>query len=420
MFNKKYKEQIKQLETINQQLNNKISEQSIQLAIEKSARSELTKKIIELQEKYRDGLELDKIKDKINAKKDELNNIEIKIVDTKTELESIQKELVQSQNKHDIQTMGLYSPLIPKYSTEEYKQKIVEVRRKRGTMLNKKEYYTTKGQWTYNGNAVQGSKLLNFFTKQSITAFNLAVDSCIDRVTISNINDIKDRVTKMFNNINTELNKHEVSFNYDYLQLVLKELDYKHDLELRKQKDKEDREYQKMIIKEQEAAEKELNKQHDQLLKEREKYIGQLKKGQDVQDKIDEIDQAIENNEYKKEHTLAGYVYIISNPSLGKDVYKIGVTRRTNWEQRVDELSSASVPFRFSPNCILFSENAFALETSLHREFDRYRVNKVNKHKEYFKLPLEDIEKVVKERYDENAEFDYDAVDENWLISRDC
>ena len=53
MFNKKYKEQIKQLEAINQQLNNKISEQSIQLAIEKSARSELTKKIIELQEKKR-------------------------------------------------------------------------------------------------------------------------------------------------------------------------------------------------------------------------------------------------------------------------------------------------------------------------------------------------------------------------------
>ena len=65
-------------------------------------------------------------------------------------------------------------------------------------------------------------------------------------------------------------------------------------------------------------------------------------------------------------------------------------------------------------------ENAFALETSLHREFDRYRVNKVNKHKEYFKLPLEEIEKVIKERYDENAEFDYDAIDENWLISRDC
>lgn len=418
MFNKKYKEQIKQLEAINQQLNNKISEQSIQLAIEKSARSELTKKIIELQEKYRDGLELDKIKDKINAKKDELNNIKIRIVDTKAELESIQKELVQSQNRHDIQTMGLYSPLIPKYSTEEYKQKIVEVRRKRGTMLNKKEYYTTKGQWTYNGNAVQGSKLLNFFTKQSITAFNLSIDALIDRVTISNIRDLKDRTTKIFNNINEELNKHEIYLKHDYLYLTLKELDYRYELELKKQQDKEEREYQKLIIKEQETVEKELKKQHDQLLKERAKFALQLEQGANVQDKIDEIDKAIENNEYKKEHTLAGYVYIISNPSLGKDVYKIGVTRRTNWENRVDELSNASVPFRFSPNCILFSENAFALETALHKEFDKYRVNKINKHKEYFKLPLKEIEKVIKTKYDKEAIFDYEVVDENWLLSQ--
>ena len=415
---KKYKEKIKQLEEINQQLNDKLYKQSIQLDIEKSARSKLEKKIIELQEKYRDGLELDKIKDKIELSNKVLEETKSKILETKAELESIQSELIQSQTRHDIQTMGLYEPLMPKYSTEEYKRKITEVRRKRGTMLNKKEYYTTKGQWTYNGNAVQGSKLLNFFTKQSITAFNLSVDALVDRVTISNIRDIKDRAIKMFNNINEELNKHEIYLKHEYLYLTLKELDYRYELELKKQQDKEEREYQKALIKEQEAAEKELKKQHEQLLKERAKFTLQLEQGANVQDKIDEIDKAIENNEYKKEHTLAGYVYIISNPSLGKDVYKIGVTRRTSWENRVDELSNASVPFRFSPNCILFSENAFALETALHKEFDKYRVNKINKHKEYFKLPLQEIEKVIKTKYDKEAVFDYDAIDENWLLSQ--
>ena len=415
---KKYKEKIKQLEEINQQLNDKLYKQSIQLDIEKSARSKLEKKIIELQEKYRDGLELDKIKDKIELNNKVLEETKSKILETKAELESIQSELIQSQTRHDIQTMGLYEPLMPKYSTEEYKRKITEARRKRGTMLNKKEYYTTKGQWTYNGNAVQGFKLLNFFTKQSITAFNLSVDALVDRVTISNIRDIKDRATKMFNNINEELNKHEIYLKHEYLYLTLKELDYRYELELKKQQDKEEREYQKALIKEQEAAEKELKKQHDQLLKERAKFALQLEQGANVQDKIDEIDKAIENNEYKKEHTLAGYVYIISNPSLGKDVYKIGVTRRTNWENRVDELSNASVPFRFSPNCILFSENAFALETALHKEFDKSRVNQINKHKEYFKLPLKEIEKVIKTKYDKEAIFDYEVVDENWLLSQ--
>lgn len=417
---KKYKEQIKQLQEQNNNLITKLEETNTQLSIEKSARSSLANTLQSLQIKYREGYELDCIKEDIEAAKSVLTDTKHQILETQVELDNINKELVQSYNRHEIQTMGLYDPMFPKYSTEEYKDNIKEVRKQRSDMLRHKEYYSTKSQWTYNGNSVQGSKLLDFFVKQSITAFNLSVDSFIDRITISNINDVKDRVTKMFNNINAELNKHEVLFNYDYLQLVLKELDYKHDLELRKQKDKEDREYQKMIIKEQEVAEKELNKQREQLLKEREKYVDQLNKGQDVQYKIDEIDQAIENNEYKKEHTLAGYVYIINNPSLGEDVYKIGVTRRTNWEQRVDELSSASVPFKFSSNCILFSENAFALETALHREFDKYRVNKVNRHKEYFKLPLEDIEKIIKEKYDKNAVFDYDAIDENWLISKDC
>ena len=389
---KKYKEKIKQLEEINQQLNDKLYKQYIQLDIEKSARSKLEKKIIELQEKYRDGLELDKIKDKIELSNKVLEETKSKILETKAELESIQSELIQSQTRHDIQTMGLYEPLMPKYSTEEYKRKITEARRKRGTMLNKKEYYTTKGQWTYNGNAVQGSKLLNFFTKQSITAFNLSVDALVERVTISNIRNIKDRATKMFNNINEELNKHEIYLKHEYLYLTLKELDYRYELELKKQ--------------------------HDQLLKERAKFALQLEQGANVQDKIDEIDKAIENTEYQKEHTLCGYVYIISNPSLGKDVYKIGVTRRTNWENRVDELSNASVPFRFSPNCILFSENAFALETALHKEFDKYRVNKINKHKEYFKLQLKEIEKVIKTKYDKEAIFDYEVVDENWLLSQ--
>ena len=418
MFNKKYKDKIKELESQNQQLNDKLSKQSIQLDIEKSTNKKLTELVNKLQEKYRDEIELDKIKSRISVKKDELSNIENRIIDAKNELNFIQKELVQSYKRHDIQTMGLYEPILPKYSTEEYKQKISEIRKKRGTMLSNKEYYLTKSQWTYNGSVIQGQKLLNFFTKQSITAFNLSVDALIDRITISNVRDLKDRIVKIFNNINTELNKHEIFLNNEYLNLILQELEYKYELELKKQQDKEEYEHQKALIKEQEATEKELKKQHDQLLKERAKFTLQLEQGANVQDKIDEINKAIENNEYKKEHTLAGYVYIISNPSLGKDVYKIGVTRRANWEHRIDELSNASVPFRFSPNCILFSENAFALETALHKEFDKYRVNKINKHKEYFKLPLEEIEKIIKSKYDKDAIFDYNIVDENWLLSK--
>ena len=50
----------------------------------------------------------------------------------------------------------------------------------------------------------------------------------------------------------------------------------------------------------------------------------------------------------KLQNGKAGNVYIISNlGSFGENVFKIGMTRRINPQERVDELGSASVPFRF-------------------------------------------------------------------------
>ena len=111
-----------------------------------------------------------------------------------------------------------------------------------------------------------------------------------------------------------------------------------------------------------------------------------------------------------------GYVYIISNASLGKDIYKIGVTKR-DFDVRIDELSNASVPFLFKANCILYSDDCFALESALHKEFEQYKVNKINPRKEFFKIPLDKIEEVVHNKYDANAIFNYSSVDDNFYAS---
>ena len=48
----------------------------------------------------------------------------------------------------------------------------------------------------------------------------------------------------------------------------------------------------------------------------------------------------------KLQNGKAGNVYVISNPgSFGENVFKIGMTRRMDPQERVDELGSASVPF---------------------------------------------------------------------------
>ena len=101
----------------------------------------------------------------------------------------------------------------------------------------------------------------------------------------------------------------------------------------------------------------------------------------------------------------AGYVYIISNKgSFGDDVFKIGMTRRLEPQDRIDELGSASVPFKFDVHAFIFSDDAVGLEYTLHQRLTNNRVNKVNYRKEFFRIPINDIEELVEE-LDPTADF---------------
>ena len=94
----------------------------------------------------------------------------------------------------------------------------------------------------------------------------------------------------------------------------------------------------------------------------------------------------------------AGNVYIISNlGSFGDDVFKIGMTRRAEPQERVDELGDASVPFPFDVHSFIFSDDAAALEHSIHVTLNDRRVNKVNLRKEFFHISLDELEALVSE-----------------------
>ena len=101
----------------------------------------------------------------------------------------------------------------------------------------------------------------------------------------------------------------------------------------------------------------------------------------------------------------AGNVYIISNVgSFGEDVFKIGMTRRLEPQDRVDELGSASVPFKFDVHSFIFSDDAVGLEHKLHEMLNEKRVNKVNMRKEFFKIDIDELENIVS-NIDPTAEF---------------
>lgn len=99
------------------------------------------------------------------------------------------------------------------------------------------------------------------------------------------------------------------------------------------------------------------------------------------------------------QQTRSGNVYIISNVgSFGDEILKIGMTRRLEPQDRIKELSDASVPFDFDVHALIRSEDAPTLERLLHGELEEFRINKVNYRKEFFRVPLQRVREIVSER----------------------
>lgn len=66
----------------------------------------------------------------------------------------------------------------------------------------------------------------------------------------------------------------------------------------------------------------------------------------------------------------------------------------------------------FKVHSIIFSEDAFKLEHDLHIVFDDYRVNKVNKQKEHFRVSLDAVKEEVLKHNPTATFIDNPTVDE--------
>jgi hypothetical protein len=121
------------------------------------------------------------------------------------------------------------------------------------------------------------------------------------------------------------------------------------------------------------------------------------------QKELEEAEERIRQAEEKGQRALSmaqqtkqGHVYVISNiGSFGENVYKIGMTRRLDPEERVRELSDASVPFPFDIHGMVHFDDAPSAESQLHRLFVMDQVNKTNFRKEFFRATLDDIKAAV-------------------------
>ena len=403
---KKLLNQIDSLQQQNQELSNQnqLSDQEI-----KSLKEKLSKIPEEL-------FTISDLDNTIKTKESQLQNLNLSILISQKELKEIKSEIIEYSNDRTAQSLGFYSKILTKYwyDSEEIERQIKELRSEIKSYISNKLFYKQYGYFVHNNSEAKGRAMIEKMCKIAITAFNLNVDALLDKVNISNVESLKQKIIKNFDNLNKQLSVFNSELTRDMLNLRLKEIELRYALAVRKEEEKDAKRQEKERLKQQEQEEKELQKELDKLYN---KLDNECHKDSIDNNIIESIQEEINKAEHNLKNKKAGYVYIIKNMSFDDDVWKIGVTKRTA-EERLKELYNASVPYKFLPVCIIYSEDCYALESALHKEFDKYRVNKINKHKEFFQLPLEEIERIIKQKYVSNAKFNYDIEDEDWILSQ--
>ncbi|MDO4301828.1 MAG: DUF4041 domain-containing protein [Clostridia bacterium] len=323
------------------------------------------------------------------------------------------------------QELDLYQPMYEFANSSEYKTELEYIRQKQKNMIKDDTAASYNTNWTVNNSASQGKKMVKDNVKQILRSFNNECETLIDKVKYNNIDSIEKRIIKSYEDLN-KLNKAmSIEISPEYLKLKLQELHLAHEYAIKKQDEKEAEKERKAEMREAAKLERELAEERKKIEKEQKHYQQALKtilnqlntaseddkaeleaKRAELEGHLSDIDKNIENLDYRENNQKAGYVYVISNiGAFGKDVYKIGMTRRLDPMDRVDELGDASVPFNFDVHAMIFSDDAPALEAALHRAFENRKLNMINTRREFFNVTLDEIEEVVKANFDKTVDF---------------
>lgn len=263
--------------------------------------------------------------------------------------------------------------------------------------------------------------------KQILRSFNTECENAIDRVKFNNIDSMKKRIEKSFESLNKLNETVHVGLKPSFLNLKIEELYLAYEYQVKKQEEKEEQKRIREELREQAKLKKELEEARKNIDKDLKHFTNALEslniqlnnneitqeqreallnKKNELEEQINTLTNNLKDIDYRQENQKAGYVYVISNiGAFGEDIYKIGMTRRLNPQDRIDELGDASVPFNFDVHAMIFAEDAPALENALHKAFDNKKVNMINQRREFFNVKLEEIEKVIRNNFDNTVEF---------------
>ena len=358
-----------------------------------------------IQEMYK---EIDSLEAKEEKSRKSAENAEIAAKEAQSVLEALNGKI------HAIEEMQDYN--IPYYqdSLDELEHKRYELQSKIESAVNTGLYRIEQG-YTLNGSDRRGKEMQDVYGRGLIYSCNAYIDSKEKSITTGNIAKSKELIKNKFNSYQSKANKVGLALNAEYVKARLDMLDINLAIKVKQKEEKARIREEKRRLKEQEQLLADIARERAKLLEEKkamniafDKALTDDERNR-IKSQLASIDKRLDSIAYRESHSKAGWLYVITSPSL-PGLTKIGCTRRLNPSIRIKELSSSSLPEPFHAHCFVFSDDCFELENNIHKYFDKERVNP---DREFFRIEPKEAIDVLKEIFNVDVHFVDEDCDEN-------
>ena len=323
----------------------------------------------------------------------------------RAERAELSRQLVETRETAILQEVGVYQYRHPLDDALAYKARLAGLQARIKDAVRAGNAVRGATNWTVNGSARDGTKMVREFSKLMLRAYNNEADNAVRSMkpytlesSVARLQKARETITRLGGTMN-------IAITEPYHRLRVEELELTADYLAKVAEEKERAREEKARLREEEIARREYEREQERLRKELAHYETAAaalrdKGDQDGADqaaaKLTEIQDAIDGITRRAANIRAGHVYVISNlGAFGPDMVKIGMTRRLDPLDRVRELGDASVPFRYDVHAMVFSDDAVGLETHLHHQLADRRVNLVNMRREFFRAQPSEVREIL-------------------------
>lgn len=351
----------------------------------------------------------DGIARQIEAAQRELTTLRTAIQASETERAAVAADVVDLRGAVHLQEFGLYDNEHPAESSVSLATELESLRLRIKQAVRDGQATTASAGFTFNNSKTQGDRFVRDMSKLMLRSYNAEAENCLKSVRAGNLATAQKRLSTTVDQVERLGKMIDLHITPQYHRMRLQELElasrHLQALQIEKELERERRQE----LREQKQAEQELAREKERLQKERAHYAnvlaalianGDVEGADRMRAQLSDVEQAIQSVDYRAANFKAGYIYVISNiGAFGPDVVKIGMTRRLEPMDRVNELGDASVPFRFDVHALFFADNALSIEAMLHQHFADRRLNRVNLRREYFRAtPAEVLDVLTSHR----------------------